>query len=74
MHARRMSEIPDYDICDWHDVIETDLTGVFFCLKYEIPAILSSGGGAIVNMSSGMALLVWPDSLPTRLPNMALLA
>jgi NAD(P)-dependent dehydrogenase (short-subunit alcohol dehydrogenase family) len=25
--------IPDYDICDWHDVIETDLTGVFFCLK-----------------------------------------
>lgn len=45
--------IPDYDICDWHDVIETDLTGVFFCLKYEIPVILSSGGGAIVNMSSG---------------------
>ncbi len=45
--------IPDYDISDWYDVIETDLTGVFFCLKYEIPAMLSSGGGAIVNMSSG---------------------
>lgn len=45
--------IPDYDISEWHDVIETDLTGVFFCLKYEIPAMISSGGGSIVNMSSG---------------------
>jgi len=49
--------IPDYDISDWHDVIETDLTGVFFCLKYEIPAILGSGGGAIVNMSSGNGIV-----------------
>jgi len=45
--------IPDYDISDWDDVIATDLSGVFFCLKYEIPAIIKSGGGAIVNMSSG---------------------
>lgn len=45
--------VPDCEISDWHDVIETDLSGVFFCLKYEIPAILNSGGGAVVNMSSG---------------------
>lgn len=45
--------IPDYEISDWDDVIATDLSGVFFCLKYEIPAIIKSGGGAIVNMSSG---------------------
>lgn len=44
--------IPDSDIADWSDVIATDLSGVFFCLKYEIPAIIRSGGGAIVNMSS----------------------
>ena len=45
--------IPDYEISDWEDVMATDLSGVFFCLKYEIPAIIKSGGGAIVNMSSG---------------------
>jgi NAD(P)-dependent dehydrogenase (short-subunit alcohol dehydrogenase family) len=44
--------IPDCEISDWNDVIATDLSGMFFCMKYEIPAILSSGGGAIVNMSS----------------------
>jgi len=44
--------IPDCEISDWNDVIATDLSGMFFCLKYEIPAILGSGGGAIVNMSS----------------------
>jgi len=40
------------DIDTWHDVIETDLSGVFYGLKYQVPAIVASGGGAIVNMSS----------------------
>jgi NAD(P)-dependent dehydrogenase (short-subunit alcohol dehydrogenase family) len=44
--------VPDYAIEDWNDIIATDLGGVFFGLKYEIPAIIRSGGGAIVNMSS----------------------
>ena len=30
----------------------SNLSGVFFGLKYQIPAILASGGGAIVNVSS----------------------
>jgi NAD(P)-dependent dehydrogenase (short-subunit alcohol dehydrogenase family) len=33
-------------------VIDVDLTGVFNCLRYEIPALLTAGGGSIVNMSS----------------------
>lgn len=36
----------------WQEVIETDLTGVFYSMKYEIPAMLENGSGAIVNMSS----------------------
>ncbi len=44
--------IADCDPRDWHRVIAANLGGVFFGLKYEIPAILRSGGGAIVNMSS----------------------
>ncbi|HUA33055.1 MAG TPA: SDR family oxidoreductase [Candidatus Binataceae bacterium] len=33
-------------------VIETNLRGVFLCMKHEIPAMLANGGGAIVNTSS----------------------
>jgi NAD(P)-dependent dehydrogenase (short-subunit alcohol dehydrogenase family) len=33
-------------------VVGTNLRGVFLCMKYEIPALLESGGGAIVNTSS----------------------
>src|SRR5207245_6748 len=34
---------------DWHRIIATNLTGVWLCMKYEIPEMLKRGGGAIVN-------------------------
>lgn len=34
-----------------------NLKGVFLCLKYEIPAMLAVGGGAIVNVSSTVGLV-----------------
>src|SRR5207302_9195832 len=37
----------------WDRVVDTDLRGVFLCMKYEIPLVLKQGGGAIVNTSSG---------------------
>ena len=43
---------PNYDPQNWDQVIAINLTGVFLCMKYEIPAMLASGGGSIVNMSS----------------------
>jgi NAD(P)-dependent dehydrogenase (short-subunit alcohol dehydrogenase family) len=33
-------------------VIDVNLNGVFYGLRHQIPAILRSGGGAIVNVSS----------------------
>lgn len=36
----------------WHSVIQTNLTGVWLCMKHEIPAMLETGGGSIVNNSS----------------------
>jgi NAD(P)-dependent dehydrogenase (short-subunit alcohol dehydrogenase family) len=36
----------------WHQVISVNLTGVWFCMKYEIPQMLYQGGGAIVNTAS----------------------
>src|SRR5215472_7419103 len=38
-------------------VIAVNLKGVFLCLKYEIPALLAAGGGAIVNSSSTVGLV-----------------
>ena len=42
----------DYSVEGWQRVIAINLSGVFYCMKYEIPAMLNSGGGAIVNMAS----------------------
>ncbi|MEV7289674.1 SDR family NAD(P)-dependent oxidoreductase [Streptomyces sp. NPDC093252] len=39
----------------WRTVIGINLDGLFFGLKYQIPAIVASGGGAIVNVSSVFA-------------------
>ena len=33
----------------WDLVIDTDLKGVWLCMKYEIPEMLRQGKGAIVN-------------------------
>jgi NAD(P)-dependent dehydrogenase (short-subunit alcohol dehydrogenase family) len=44
--------IGEYDVTAWDRVRGVDLDGVFYGLRYEIPAMLRSGGGAIVNMSS----------------------
>lgn len=42
----------DYSIEGWQRLININLSGVFYCMKYEIGAMLKSGGGAIVNMAS----------------------
>lgn len=52
--------IADYDADVWEEVIATDLTGMFLCLKYQIPALLASGGGAIVNLSSANGVVGIP--------------
>jgi NAD(P)-dependent dehydrogenase (short-subunit alcohol dehydrogenase family) len=41
----------DYSLEGWQSVIGINLSGVFYCMKYEIPAILKTRG-AIVNMAS----------------------
>ena len=44
--------IADYPLDGWKKVLDVNLNSVFYGLKYEIPAIIASGGGAIVNMAS----------------------
>jgi NAD(P)-dependent dehydrogenase (short-subunit alcohol dehydrogenase family) len=55
--ANFVAELPEEQ---WRRTIDVMLTGVYLCMKHEIPAILESGGGAIVNCASGAGLIGFP--------------
>ena len=42
----------DYPLDGWEQVINTNLSGVFYGMKYQISAMLKSGGGTITNVAS----------------------
>lgn len=48
---------------NWDKTINTNLKGVWLCMKYEIPAMLKYGKGSIVNCSS-IAGLVGFETIP----------
>ena len=52
----------DYSLEGWQKVIDINLSGVFYCMKYEIPAMLTAGGGAIVNMASILGMVAFENS------------
>lgn len=41
-----------YPVDGWRKVIDVNLNGVFFGMRFQIPAMLAAGGGAIVNIAS----------------------
>ena len=47
----------DTDLATWDRLIAVNLTGVFLCIKHQLPHLLERGGGSIVNMSSMVALV-----------------
>ncbi len=55
--AHDVAEMP---VAQWRRAIDVMLTGVFLCMRAEIPRILEAGGGAIVNCSSGAGLIGFP--------------
>jgi NAD(P)-dependent dehydrogenase (short-subunit alcohol dehydrogenase family) len=44
--------VVEYPVDGWDKTISINLSGVFYGLRYQIPAMISSGGGSIVNMAS----------------------
>lgn len=47
-------DIPEHD---WDRLVATNLKSVFLCMKHQIPHLLSTGGGSIVNTSSGAGVI-----------------
>lgn len=52
----------DYPIDGWRQIIDVNLNGVFYGMRYEITAILKSGGGAIVNIASILGSVGWANA------------
>ncbi|HTS43614.1 MAG TPA: glucose 1-dehydrogenase [Puia sp.] len=50
--AGPLKPVGEYPIEGWDKVIAINLSGVFYGMRYQIPAMLNSGGGSIVNISS----------------------
>lgn len=48
--------VEDLSPGDWARVIDINLNGVFYGIKYQLPAMIETGGGVIVNNSSVLGL------------------
>ena len=54
--SRGSGEIHTYEQQVFDDTLELCLTNTFLCLKHEVAAMLLTGGGSIVNISSNASL------------------
>jgi len=48
----RFANVADMSIDDWRLVIDTNLSGVFYCTRAALPEMRRRGGGYIFNISS----------------------
>ena len=46
------SKVADVKLEDWQRVIDINLTGVFYGMKYQIPEMIKSKGGSVINIAS----------------------
>ncbi|WP_181064876.1 SDR family NAD(P)-dependent oxidoreductase [Nocardia nova] len=49
--------VQDIDEAGWRADLELNLTGVYFGLRSQVPALLESGGGAILNNASNLGVV-----------------
>lgn len=47
-----MGPVTDMSLADWNQVLTTNLTGGFLAAKYQLPAMLSGGGGSLIFTST----------------------
>jgi len=40
----------------WHEIIDVNLTCIFYCIKHQARQMKKNGGGSIINLSSNIAL------------------
>lgn len=52
----------EYPLDGWRKVIDVNLNGVFYGMRYQIPEMLKRGGGSIVNISSILGSVAFPTA------------
>ena len=48
----RFANVTDLSLDDWRQVIDTNLSGVFYCTRAAIPVMKARGAGFVINISS----------------------
>ena len=56
--------LSDITLEGYHQLMDVNLHGVFYCMYYEVPEMLKAGGGAIVNNSSILGLVGEATAVP----------
>ncbi|MDZ7899209.1 MAG: SDR family oxidoreductase [Arcicella sp.] len=59
--SMKIHEYPDEF---WHQQININLTGTWYCMKFQLTEMLKNGGGNIVNLSSAAGLIAQPENSP----------
>jgi 2-deoxy-D-gluconate 3-dehydrogenase len=54
----------EYAAAEWASVLETNLSGAFFCAQAAYPEMMRAGGGKIVNIGSMMSIFGAPFAAP----------
>ena len=54
----------EYPNSDWQQVIDIDLSGVFYCCKYVVPYMIKNNYGRIVNIASVAGKEGNPNAMP----------
>ena len=52
----------EYPLDSWRQVMSVNLDGVFYGMRYEIPAMIATGGGSIVNIASILGSVAFAQS------------
>jgi 3-oxoacyl-[acyl-carrier protein] reductase len=48
----KIEPVAEMELETWRRCLDVDLNGTFYCMRYALPHMISSGGGAVVNISS----------------------
>jgi NAD(P)-dependent dehydrogenase (short-subunit alcohol dehydrogenase family) len=54
--------VGEYPVDGWDRVVAINLSGVFYGMRYQIPAMLDAGGGSIVNIASILGQVGFPNA------------
>ena len=56
--------LADCSLENWDKIMAVNLDSVFYCMKTQIPEMIKRGGGSIINMSSILGSVGFPNATP----------